>query len=85
MRSEDERARRLPDAQAPDEWRQDEAFSAIAYLTPQEMSEAAEKIRRVLAPYLHREQQPADRPVTARPVAVIARLFPLLPLAGGDG
>lgn len=43
------------------------------------MSEAAEKFRRVLAPCLHREQQPASRPVTARPVAVIARLFPCFP------
>jgi hypothetical protein len=64
--------------QAPVQWRHDEAFSAIAYLTPQEMGEAAEKVRQVLTPYLHREQQPADRPAQARPVVLVARLFPLL-------
>jgi predicted ArsR family transcriptional regulator len=65
--------------QAPAGWRHDEAFSAVAYLTPEEMSEIAEAVRQVIAPYLHREQRPA-----ARPVALIARLFPLLP-AEGDG
>jgi len=66
--------------QASAEWRHDEAFSAVAYLTPEEMSEIAEAVRQTIAPYLHREQQPA-----ARPVAFIARLFPLLPPADGDG
>jgi len=44
------------------------------------MSEVTGAVRQALAPYLHRERQPA-----ARPVALIARLFPLLPPAGGDG
>ncbi|MDG4536315.1 ArsR family transcriptional regulator [Streptomyces sp. AV19] len=65
--------------QEPDEWRRDEAFSAIAYLTPEEMSRVAETIRRTLAPYQDREQRPLARPEGARPVALIARLFPLLP------
>ncbi|MCW2871997.1 MAG: ArsR family transcriptional regulator [Streptomyces oryziradicis] len=70
--------------QAPDEWRQDEAFSAVVYLTPEEMSAVAEAIRQTLARYQDREQQPAARPRTARPVALIARLFPLLPDALGE-
>jgi predicted ArsR family transcriptional regulator len=71
--------------QAPAEWRHDEAFSAVAYLTPEEMSEIAGAVRQALAPYLHRERQPAARPAAARPVALIARLLPLLPPADGDG
>lgn len=70
--------------QAPAEWRHDEAFSAVAYLTPQEMSRVADAVRRALAPYQDREQRPLARPDGARPVALIARLFPLLPHATGD-
>ncbi|WP_407555072.1 winged helix-turn-helix domain-containing protein [Streptomyces sp. Pv4-95] len=69
---------------APHEWRHDEAFSAIAYLTPEEMSRVADVIRRALAPYQDREQRPLARPEGARPVALISRLFPLLP-HGADG
>ncbi|MDJ1131695.1 helix-turn-helix domain-containing protein [Streptomyces iconiensis] len=65
--------------QAPSEWRQDEAFSAVAYLTPEEMNRVADVIRRTLAPYQDREQRPLARPEGARPVALITRLFPLLP------
>ncbi|MGW2816008.1 winged helix-turn-helix domain-containing protein [Streptomyces sp. NPDC001415] len=65
--------------QAPAEWRHAEAFSAVAYLTPEEMSRVAETVRRALAPYQHREQRPLARPDGARPVALITRLFPLLP------
>ncbi|MFE1173255.1 helix-turn-helix domain-containing protein [Streptomyces sp. NPDC058773] len=65
--------------QAPAEWRHDEAFSAVAYLTPEEMSRVADVIRRALAPYGDREQRPLARPADARPVALITRLFPLLP------
>ncbi|MFG2888380.1 winged helix-turn-helix domain-containing protein [Streptomyces sp. NPDC048248] len=73
-------------AQAPGEWRHDEAFSAIAYLTPEEMSRVADVIRRALAPYQDREQRPLARPDGARPVALITRLFPLLPhTADGAG
>ncbi|GAA3183077.1 MULTISPECIES: winged helix-turn-helix domain-containing protein [Streptomyces] len=70
--------------QAPAEWRQDEAFSAVAYLTPEEMSRVANVIRRALAPYQDREQRPLARPDGARPVALITRLFPLLPHTTGD-
>ncbi|MGW0910028.1 ArsR family transcriptional regulator [Streptomyces sp. NPDC002853] len=72
--------------QAPAEWRRDEAFSAIAYLTPEEMSQVADTVRRALAPYQDREQRPLARPDGARPVALITRLFPLLsqPGPGGD-
>ncbi|MFJ9213413.1 ArsR family transcriptional regulator [Streptomyces sp. NPDC102264] len=69
---------------APAEWRDDEAFSAVAYLTPEEMSRVAETIRRALAPYQDREQRPLARPDSARPVALITRLFPLLPHGTDD-
>ncbi|MFE3788074.1 winged helix-turn-helix transcriptional regulator [Streptomyces goshikiensis] len=65
--------------EAPSEWRHDEAFSAVAYLTPEEMRRVADVIRRALAPYQDREQRPLARPDGARPVALITRLFPLLP------
>lgn len=65
--------------EAPPAWRHDEAFSAVAYLTPDEMSRVADVIRRALAPYQDREQRPLARPEDARPVALITRLFPLLP------
>ncbi|MEU7043240.1 ArsR family transcriptional regulator [Streptomyces varsoviensis] len=68
--------------QAPAEWRRDEAFSTVAYLTPDEMSRVAGVLRRALAPYQDREQRPLARPEGARPVALISRLFPLLPEAG---
>lgn len=73
--------------QAPADWRRDEAFSTIAYLTPEEMSRVADTVRRALAPYQDREQRPLARPEGARPVALIARLFPLLsqPDSGADG
>ncbi|MFI1254779.1 ArsR family transcriptional regulator [Streptomyces netropsis] len=67
--------------QAPAEWRHDEAFSAVTYLTPEEMSRVADVVRRALAPYQDREQRPLARPEGARPVALITRLFPLLPHA----
>ncbi|GAA2657949.1 winged helix-turn-helix domain-containing protein [Streptomyces lunalinharesii] len=69
---------------APSEWRHDEAFSAVAYLTPEEMSRVADVIRRALAPYQDREQRPLARPDRARPVALITRLFPLLPHTTDD-
>ncbi|KIZ19362.1 winged helix-turn-helix domain-containing protein [Streptomyces natalensis] len=70
--------------EAPSEWRHDEAFSAVAYLTPDEMSGVADVIRRALAPYRDREQRPLARPDGALPVALITRLFPLLPHTAGD-
>lgn len=78
---------------APEQWRgRDEAFSAVVYLTPEELGGVAEAVRQVLAGYRRREQQPESRPERALPVALITRLFPLLPggpdgngEAGGDG
>ncbi|MFE6779290.1 helix-turn-helix domain-containing protein [Streptomyces sp. NPDC057702] len=64
---------------APAAWRQDDAFSAVVYLTPAELGAVAEAVRRTLAPYQDREREPATRPADAQPVALIARLFPLLP------
>ncbi|WP_442814628.1 winged helix-turn-helix domain-containing protein [Streptomyces sp. NBC_01808] len=65
--------------EAPATWRRDEAFSAVAYLTPEEMSRVGDAIRRALLPYQDREQRPLARPGDARPVALVTRLFPLLP------
>jgi hypothetical protein len=64
---------------APEHWRHDEAFSTVAYLTPEEMGQVAAEIRRLLTRYQDREQRPLARPEGAHPVALIARLFPLLP------
>ncbi|MFH8367979.1 helix-turn-helix domain-containing protein [Streptomyces sp. NPDC018031] len=68
----------------PADLRHDEAFSAVAYLTPEETSRVAAAIRRALAPYEDREQRPLARPDGARPVALITRLFPLLPHPADD-
>ncbi|RCG13991.1 ArsR family transcriptional regulator [Streptomyces diacarni] len=70
---------------APDAWRREEAFSAVAYLTPEEMTRVADAVRRALAPYQDREQRPLARPDGARPVALITRLFPLLPHGADEG
>ena len=59
-----------------------EAFSQVVYLTPDEMAGMAGVIRALLAQYRHREVRPAARPPEAAPVAVVARLFPLLELGG---
>ncbi|TWF82838.1 helix-turn-helix protein [Kitasatospora viridis] len=66
-------------AAAEPEWRQDEAFSAVLYLTPEEMALVSGEVRRLLTPYAGREGDPARRPGRARPVAVVSRVFPLLP------
>ncbi|MGW2848093.1 ArsR family transcriptional regulator [Streptomyces sp. NPDC001274] len=63
----------------PPRWRHDEAFSEVAYLTPEEMGRVADAVRQALAPYRDREQRPLARPGGARPVALVTRLFPLLP------
>ncbi|TCO48130.1 putative ArsR family transcriptional regulator [Actinocrispum wychmicini] len=60
---------------APEEWAADEAFSSVLYLDPKELSEVGAQIRALLAKYATREPTP-----TARPVAAVARLFPLLPV-----
>jgi predicted ArsR family transcriptional regulator len=70
---------------APGRWRRDEAFSQVVYVTPDEMAGMAEVIRALIAQYRHRESRPAARPPEAGPVAVVARLFPLLePGSGGQ-
>jgi Helix-turn-helix domain len=63
---------------APERWRKDEAFSQVVYLTPGELREVGAVIRRAVARYRPREESPAHRPPGAAPVAVVARLFPLL-------
>ncbi|WP_224282213.1 winged helix-turn-helix domain-containing protein [Streptomyces sp. LS1784] len=65
-------------AEAPAEWQRDEAFSAVVYLTPEELTAVDEAVRQVLARYRGRETDPATRPAEARPVAAVTRLFPLL-------
>ncbi len=81
---EDESYRRWLDQRdtAPAPWRRDEAFSQVVYLTPDEMAGMAEVIRALLAQYRRREVRPAARPPEAAPVAVVARLFPLLEPGG---
>ncbi|MCP2165350.1 winged helix-turn-helix domain-containing protein [Goodfellowiella coeruleoviolacea] len=64
---------------APDEWRHDEAFSAVLFLTPEELGEVADQVRAIYARYADREHDPAARPERARPVGAVSRLFPLLP------
>ena len=82
---EDESYRRWLDQRdtAPAPWRRDQAFSQVLYLTPDEMAGMAEVIRALLAQYRYREVRPAARPPQAAPVAVVARLFPLLKPGGG--
>ncbi|MEU8540265.1 helix-turn-helix domain-containing protein [Streptomyces sp. NPDC048717] len=65
--------------QAPEQWRRDDAFSSVLYLTPDEIAALGEKVRRLLAPYQAREWLPSTRPAEAAPVAVISRIFPILP------
>jgi helix-turn-helix protein len=75
---------------APPGW-QDEAFSTVLHLTPEELTEVAAAIRGVIAAYAGRAGAgPGSRPGTGSgrpggeaagvlPVAVVARMFPLLP------
>lgn len=63
---------------APEQWRRDEVLSQVLYLTPEEMTGVADVIRAVIGQYRHREDVPSARPAGAAPVAVVARLFPLL-------
>ncbi|HEY0495182.1 MAG TPA: helix-turn-helix domain-containing protein [Kutzneria sp.] len=79
-RLEDESYQRWRDnrAHAPAQWRVDEAFSEVVYLTPAEMAAMGDAIRAMITLFRHRETQPAARPADAAPVAVVARLFPML-------
>ncbi|HJD83334.1 MAG TPA: helix-turn-helix domain-containing protein [Kitasatospora aureofaciens] len=65
-------------AEAPAEWQQDEAFSTVVHLTPEELTAVADAVRQLLARYRGRDTDPRTRPAGARPVAAVARLFPLL-------
>jgi hypothetical protein len=84
---EDESYRRWLDHrdEAPAPWRQDAAFSAVLYLTPEELRGVAAAVRAALAGYEEREHRRSARPRGAQPVAFISRLFPLLPVEGDDG
>ena len=85
-------------AAAPPGWR-DEAFSAVMYLTPDELTEVAAAVRSVIASFTDRANPArsathaahATHPGAATgpggsvmPVGVVARMFPLLP-ASSDG
>jgi hypothetical protein len=73
-------------AAAPPGWR-DEAFSTVLHLTPAELVEVAAAVRAVIAAYAARPGPGPARgagPAGVLPVAVVARMFPLLP-AGPDG
>jgi hypothetical protein len=60
--------------EAPEEWRRDDAFSTVLHLTPDELGELVQAMRRVIAGYA---KGSGRRPGT-RPVAAVVRLFPLL-------
>jgi Helix-turn-helix domain len=60
---------------APPGWR-DEAFSTVLHLTPAELADVAAQIRGVIAAYAGRAAVPGSGVL---PVAVVARMFPLLP------
>ncbi|WP_435886945.1 winged helix-turn-helix domain-containing protein [Streptomyces parvus] len=62
---------------APVEWRHEECFSAVAHLTPEEMTEVADAIPRLLAGYREPDEQPSARPEGTVAVAALTRLFPL--------
>jgi hypothetical protein len=66
--------------QVPPRWQHDEAFSEVIYLTPEEMATFGDAIRSMIGLFRHREDIPAARPADAVPVAVVARLFPMLDL-----
>jgi Helix-turn-helix domain len=69
---------------APPGWR-DEAFSAVVYLAPDELTEVAAAIRSVIASFAERADPGQDAPAgPVIPVGVVARMFPLLP-ASSDG
>ena len=64
---------------APPGWH-DEAFSSVVHLTPEEVSSLAQRIQDVISPYTNRTSAGPDE--RTMPVAVVARLFPLLPTGG---
>lgn len=69
--------------EAPPLWQRDEAFSTVLTLTPDELTELSEEIRAVLERYRQRENAEVHGAAGRRPVAAVARLFPLLPTGPG--
>ncbi len=65
--------------EAPPSWQRDEAFSTVLRLTPAELAELGQEIRNLLDRYRQRENTGGQGAVGRRPVAAVARLFPLLP------
>lgn len=63
---------------APEHWQQDEAFSQVLYLTPDEMVGLAKVVRALMEQHQGREATPAAPAPQAAPVAFVIRLFPLL-------
>jgi predicted ArsR family transcriptional regulator len=68
-------------SQVEQRWQADEAASHVLWLTPEEMTAVAAAVRAVAGRYATRDAHPAARPPDARPVALISRVFPLLPPA----
>lgn len=66
-------------ATAPQPWRQEDAFSAVLHLTPAELAALGDRVRAILAPYRARDWLPDTRPADSAPVAVVSRIFPILP------
>ena len=62
-------------------WQADEAASHVLWLTPEEMTAVTAAIRAVAGRYSTRDADPVSRPPDARPMALISRVFPLLPPA----
>ena len=62
----------------PARWQRDEAFSQVLYLTPRELTELGSAVRDLIGRYRQREERPVMRPPGSGPVAIVARLFPLI-------
>ncbi|MFI5956719.1 winged helix-turn-helix domain-containing protein [Cryptosporangium sp. NPDC051539] len=63
-------------------WHADDAASHVLWLTPDELAAVASELRAVAERFADRER-PERRPADARPVALVSRIFPLIP-PGGD-
>jgi DNA-binding MarR family transcriptional regulator len=61
---------------APPGWH-DEAFSTVVHLTPEEVTTLAQRIQEVISSFANRPGAGPEE--STMPVAVVARLFPLLP------
>jgi predicted ArsR family transcriptional regulator len=64
---------------APAEWRRDDSFSTVVYLTPDEAAELAATLHDQVRLYASRDGRTASqRPANAVAVAVVGRVFPFL-------